>query len=431
MSRFQPSTPTALLISLGLLASASASAADLPARVTKAPLFVATPVATWEGFYAGTIFGAGLGVFKSSQASSHSVTKLGQTGGGLIGYNFQNGKYVYGLEGDITLDLIRTHNAGAVGLVSHDVDTLYTGRVRGRFGLDMGAFIPYIAGGVAFNETYVYNGGGNQFYGQTRRQTGLTLGAGLDWKTTLPITGNVVVRGEYLYDAYPGQSYISGVGAGTIVSVKSSAHYFRIALIDRIGDTPSKAPAVSGDWNGAYGGILAGGFSARPTTSGAAGSSSLTASSGGGGIYMGRNFQFGALVLGIDSATMLTDAKATSNLPGAAAGTLSYRNYIQADIRGRVGYAFDRFLPFFAVGVSFGRSEQRDPITGSERGRIPTEAWTLGGGLDYKLSNDFSVRGEYLYERDLRSHIVALDAANYSSRRTAQTFRAGLAYHFH
>jgi len=97
----------------GLFGTASALAADLPARTyTKAPVMV-DPGYNWTGFYAGGNVGYSWG--RSSSASSFldatsgavlnsagSAFNLdGVIGGGQAGYNWQNGRWVFGLEADI------------------------------------------------------------------------------------------------------------------------------------------------------------------------------------------------------------------------------------------------------------------------------------------------------------------------------------------
>ena len=68
---------------------------------------------------------------------------------------------------------------------------------------------------------------------------------------------------------------------------------------------------------------------------------------------------------------MLTDFTGNGRYPVSGRRHDSLRNYIQADIRGRVGYAFGRLLPYFAAGLTWGLTEQRDEETLSEHGRIP------------------------------------------------------------
>ena len=92
-----------LLASAGGLAAASggAQAADLPVKAA-----MAAPVAAnWTGFYAGLHAGGawqtmnvtnpdGIRVFEPSASSF--------LGGGQIGYNWQHGNFVYGVEADIS-----------------------------------------------------------------------------------------------------------------------------------------------------------------------------------------------------------------------------------------------------------------------------------------------------------------------------------------
>ena len=162
----------------------------------------------------------------------------GQTGGGLIGNNWQSGPLVYGLEGDITLHLIRGDMAAVPGLVASHVDTLYTGRVRARLGYDLGDFLPFVAAGVATNEFYQADLS-PLVSGSVRRATGWTAGAGLDWKVALPIIGNTVLRAEYVYEAYPSTSL--ALAAGPVQS-RLSTQFVRVAMIARIGDRPAPAP---------------------------------------------------------------------------------------------------------------------------------------------------------------------------------------------
>src|ERR1700737_3818350 len=93
------------LIALG--AAAPAAAADLPARTyTKAPAYIAA-VYDWSGFYIGANGGWGTsrkewdnttpgGLFVAEEGS-HDAT--GGVAGGQIGYRWQTGAWVFGLEG--------------------------------------------------------------------------------------------------------------------------------------------------------------------------------------------------------------------------------------------------------------------------------------------------------------------------------------------
>ncbi|MDB5651017.1 MAG: Opacity protein [Hyphomicrobiales bacterium] len=422
-------TSTALSALLALIVPGVALAADLPARTAPASFIAPEPIATWEGFYAGSFYGAGHSKFTSSQAVSRSVTRTGQTGGALAGYNWQSGAFVYGVEGDLGLHLIRTNNPGAVGLIAHDVDTLYSGHLRARMGYDLGAFMPFVAGGLSYNESYVHRPSPQDFEGAVRSRYGWTAGAGLDWKVTAPFVGPLILRAEYLYEGMPSASYDF---AGGPVNMKVGTHFLRAALIytPTLRGWRSPNENVTADWNGGYAGVLAGYGSAHAKTSNGLVTRSQTADGALGGIYAGRNFMFGNLMVGFEGSTALTNWKGTGTLVGTA-DALSYRNYIEADIRGRVGYAFGRFLPYLAGGAAWGRSEQIDLVTGSERGRLPTEAWTVGGGVEYMLADRVSARVEYLHQKTLKNISMDLNGNAQSQSRSADLVRVGVAYHFH
>ena len=104
---------------LGMLTSAAmvlgvsqmASAADLPAKAVIAP----APIWTWTGFYVGAHVGGGWGTTESTLTSVTlppappvvftfpfaQNSRSGFLGGGQVGYNWQNGWVVLGVQGDI------------------------------------------------------------------------------------------------------------------------------------------------------------------------------------------------------------------------------------------------------------------------------------------------------------------------------------------
>src|SRR5918994_232195 len=90
---------------------AAAAAADLPVRTAPPAPIVAAPLFTWTGFYAGVNAGWG---WRNSDRETVVIGGAvpgtlffpdngdgGFTGGGQIGYNYQIGSFVIGLETDI------------------------------------------------------------------------------------------------------------------------------------------------------------------------------------------------------------------------------------------------------------------------------------------------------------------------------------------
>ena len=419
------------------------SAILLSSCALAAPAFAADPSATgaysqWAGFYAGVVYGAGASTVNSSQAASHSATGWGQTSGALVGYDIQTGHYVYGAEGELSFHLLRPDDTGVPGsLAAHVVDTPETDRLRLRLGYDAGAFLPYVAVGVASARIYEAGDAWPAVQnGQTRQVTGLSVGAGLEWRFAAPILGPLVVRGEYVLDAYPRQSYAV---FPTEQPIRTSAveQFFRIGVIDYIDPTwrPTADSAASGafDWSGAYGGVLAGAMWAEPHTSLGGATTNNSAAGPVAGVFTGRNFLFGSWVLGWEGAVEATNVTGTGPQPTVSPSMdiVRYRNYFETDARLRAGYAAGRFLPYVTAGLDWGRSEQTDLATGSYRGRIWSDSATAGAGVEYAFDDRWTARLEYLYAWSYDSNSTELDGESLRQTRPSQALRAGLAYYFH
>ena len=74
-------------------------------------------------------------------------------------------------------------------------------------------------------------------------------------------------------------------------------------------------------------------------------------------------------------------------------------NNLQGSLRLRGGYAFDRFLPFITTGISFGsmKLQYNNEANDSYSTSTTQTGWVLGGGLEYGVLKNLSVRTEYLY----------------------------------
>ena len=175
-----------LLASVGLavIGIASASAADLPRQMpAKAPIYVAPAAYNWTGPYIGINGGYGWG---GSDVNGGLV-------GGTLGYNFQSGPLVYGLEGD--LDWTNIKGSNTCGATTCETRNDWLATVRGRLGYAMGttgSIMPYVTGGVAFGniENSVAGVGS-----ASDNKAGWALGGGLEAAIAGPWTAKV----EYLY----------------------------------------------------------------------------------------------------------------------------------------------------------------------------------------------------------------------------------------
>jgi len=161
---------------------------------------------------------------------------------------------------------------------------------------------------------------------------------------------------------------------------------------------PARAPAYVPffTWNGFYIGVNGGyGFGRSNWTD------TVTLLSTGGfdttggliGGTVGYNVQFGGWVLGIE-----TDV-AWSNLKGSATincvGTCQTSNEWLGTARTRIGYAFDRFMPYITGGAAFGGI--KGTLGGIGTFSETEVGWTWGAGIEYAFAERWSAKVEYLY----------------------------------
>ena len=149
----------------------------------------------WTGLYLGAHAGYGWGTSRQTNTTTLVTTgdydTDGFLGGGTIGYNFQSGQVVWGLETDISFSDVSGNSfvACAAGCTS-SLDWLWT--LRGRVGLDFNGWMPYVTGGLAVADGFVStNGAGTS----SDTLTGWTIGGGLEVK----LDRNWSVKAEYLF----------------------------------------------------------------------------------------------------------------------------------------------------------------------------------------------------------------------------------------
>jgi outer membrane immunogenic protein len=74
--------------------------------------------------------------------------------------------------------------------------------------------------------------------------------------------------------------------------------------------------------------------------------------------------------------------------------SLSHRTAVDGSMRGRAGIVFDRILVYGTGGVAFASIRNSVGLDTQTVGRV---GWTAGGGVEYAIDNNWSVRGEYHY----------------------------------
>jgi outer membrane immunogenic protein len=187
---------TSRIIRTGFIAAAlltaplAAQAADLR-QPYKAPAYVAPAYANWNGFYIG--LNAGYGFGKSVwDFPTVSTTPKGFLGGGTIGYNFQTGVWVWGIEGDFDISTMKDSSSGG-GPVSFETKNSWLATGRGRFGYaGWNNWLPYLTAGAAYGEIKATNSAtGNA----SKDKLGWTAGVGVEYA----LWTNWSAKLEYLY----------------------------------------------------------------------------------------------------------------------------------------------------------------------------------------------------------------------------------------
>jgi outer membrane immunogenic protein len=115
-----------------------------------------------------------------------------------------------------------------------------------------------------------------------------------------------------------------------------------------------------------------------------------------GGAHVGYNWQMSQFVFGLEGDVDGSSYEGSSIFDGDI--TESTRIGIEGSIRGRVGVAWDRVLIYGTGGVAFAsidNSSTEGPFeASSSTGRA---GWTAGGGIEYAIDNNWSIRAEYRY----------------------------------
>jgi outer membrane immunogenic protein len=206
----------------------AAQAADLPRRhamPTKAPVYEA-PYYNWTGFYAGINGGGGFGHSDwSLPAGTSGFDTSGGLVGGTVGYNYQMGRTVLGLEGDIDYSTIKGDTTTGTGIcagISCETRNEWLGTARARVGYAFNRVLPYITGGAAFGDVKMTPTG---LGSETETRVGWTAGAGIEVGISGPWTAKI----EYLHVDL-GKASCSAATCGVATDVSFNSEIVRAGI---------------------------------------------------------------------------------------------------------------------------------------------------------------------------------------------------------
>jgi opacity protein-like surface antigen len=196
---------------------------------------------------------------------------------------------------------------------------------------------------------------------------------------------------------------------------------------------PSAPVSDRYNWSGFYLGLHAGGAFGINTMSASGGGGSASVKEPGflGGAQVGANYQTGPMVWGFEADY---DASTQNkSLPaGVLTGSMSQTPWF-ATLRGRVGIAFDRTLVYGTAGGAAGELRSIAAIpAGTTNTTVTYGTWTVGGGVEYGITDNLSARVEYLRldKGHIATGVIGPPATTTTSRVQDNLVRAGLNYRF-
>lgn len=138
-----------------------------------------------------------------------------------------------------------------------------------------------------------------------------------------------------------------------------------------------------------------------------------------GGFQAGYNYQFyNNVVLGIEADVDFADMKDSwgfsYNTEDDVFVTGSYQTKIDAfgTIRARLGYAYDRFLPYITGGLAWANVKVSGTTVVDFPGDVPGDGivaiasgsysdtywgWALGAGVEYAFTDNWTMKAEYIW----------------------------------
>lgn len=190
----------ALLGVFGIGSFSGASAADLGARpVVKAPPPAVVAVYNWTGFYLGAHVGYAHGNkdwFSDDGTTRESHNVSGVLAGGQLGFNWQTGNLVLGIEGDASWTNADGEHFWQPGTVTFRTDVRWLGTIAGRLGYAFDRVLIYAKGGAAFvHDEHELAEGPIVIDQGDKTRWGWTVGGGVE----IAVAGNWSFKGEYNY----------------------------------------------------------------------------------------------------------------------------------------------------------------------------------------------------------------------------------------
>jgi outer membrane immunogenic protein len=156
-----------------------------------------------------------------------------------------------------------------------------------------------------------------------------------------------------------------------------------------------------------------------------------------GGFHVGYNLQIAQYVAGIEGTV---DGSSLSGTRFSDSGvTMGTRTDVQGSIRARIGIALDRVLLYGTGGAAFAGFTNNYEFAGppflAETDSKTRAGWTVGGGIEYAVTNNWSIGAEYRYSDfghvvDFPFSTLTLGTVVFTHHLTENQVQARLSYKF-
>jgi outer membrane immunogenic protein len=195
--------------------------------------------------------------------------------------------------------------------------------------------------------------------------------------------------------------------------------------------------ASNSKWEGFYAGLNAGGLWQTTNTSITENNTfgGFNGQGGGfiGGAQAGYNYLVGPVLLGgeIDfQGSTLTQSISGGAGPSFIGATSAIPWF--STFRGRAGYPLGSFMPYVTGGAVWGHQSLSgfDSISGPFSASNNFWTWTVGGGVEGKLTNQWSAKLEYLYMGTPDTPLSTPATISINEHSVGNLLRVGLNYKF-
>ncbi|MCP4933897.1 MAG: porin family protein [bacterium] len=340
--------------------------------------------------------------------------------------------------------------------------------LRAKAGLAYGNSLAYVTGGFAFadvdfcatDDIIGCRGTSTNEVRGSEVFTGFTVGSGVEFK----LTDALSVKAEYLYVDLDRKIFTND-GLGTdpnTISLDMNLHVFRAGLNYSFGHNGLSAspqrtagmaedgPFVYANWNSFYVGFSGGVLGSDTKIVDVDDSlfddqgrlADLSGIAGIYGVQAGLMRQFGSAVIGLEadiSRSNYDESLAFDSLANPDHFASAQLNWLST-LRAKAGLAYGNSLIYVTGGLAFAdvdfcASDDGNGCLGTTHSEVSGSevftGFTVGSGVEFKLTDALSVKTEYLYvDLDRETFLNSVTPERISVDMNMHVFRAGLNYSF-